>query len=215
MGRIIQTAVQPQIDLMEKKEFKNDNMFILKPEPVDVLCGRGRTCFSHIGNDKYRLLISKHVESYQSAPTKKAKMNVIHEIVDIVITRGGRFLVRDQGGGNWTDGGIKQGKKKTGHALRDALRGRVKYTLGNINKNTSSAIDNLDSIESDPNSPAKNGEDSTIDDLLSYIGKQNGEIKNNDDDANVSAKLEPEKDWRNSILDRELATEVLDFFIED
>lgn len=218
-GRMIQIAVQPQFDLMEKKEF-NDNLDILKPEPVDVLCGRGRMCFSHVGNDSYRLLISKHVRSYQSAPTKKAKMNVIHNVVEIIIDRGGRFLVRNKGEGHWTDGGIKQGKKKTGHALRDALRGRVTYASGNTNKRSSSVLDNLDSIEIDYNSSsldaaAENGGDSTIDDHLSIVGKQNSEIINNNNDVKISTKLEPEKDWRNSILDRELATEVLDFFIED
>lgn len=52
-------------------------------------------------------------------------MQVVLLITDIVIARGGRFLICTSGN-SWVDGGRQQGKKKTGHSFRDALRGRVK-----------------------------------------------------------------------------------------
>jgi len=71
------------------------------------------------------MLIAEHANSYKMAPTKKGKMQVIALVVHIVIAGGGRFLVQNNDG-TWVDGGIKQGKRKTGHAFRDSLRGRVK-----------------------------------------------------------------------------------------
>jgi len=149
---------------------KNNNdapVIIYEPRSADVICGRGKEAFEHIGNDCFRLLIARYADTYQEAPTKKAKSQSILKIVDIVNARGGRFLMRrnsimttttntndvaatndkpikttssnvrgvnDNSKNNknnedkegWIDGGIKMGKKKTGYALRDAVRGRVK-----------------------------------------------------------------------------------------
>lgn len=176
----------------KKKEIADNSTLVFEnPRPADVLCGRGKEAFKHIGNDCFRLLIARYADTYQGAPTKKAKSQLILRIVDIVFSRGGRFLMRsnsmstynnkegredlgandnntssssisiesstEQDGENnseksskkssnnkdknsnkncnaeecddeegWIDGGRKMGKKKTGYALRDAVRGRVK-----------------------------------------------------------------------------------------
>jgi len=106
----------------------NQVVVVEKPKSTDVLCGRGKVCFDHKGNDKFRELIAKYANPYQKATTKKAKMQVIMNVVNVVISNEGRFLMKNKEEVDqpWIDGGIKQGKKKTGHALRDALRGRVK-----------------------------------------------------------------------------------------
>lgn len=96
-----------------------------KPTPNDVLCGRGKSTFQHEGNQRFRNLIAEHAVTYKMALTKKQKMQVVLLITDIVIARGGRFLICTSGN-SWVDGGRQQGKKKTGHSFRDALRGRVK-----------------------------------------------------------------------------------------
>jgi len=165
-----QTKQQQQRNEINEKNISDNNTLIFeKPKPADVLYGRGKEAFEHIGNDCFRLLISRYADAYQGSPTKKAKSQLILRIVDIVFSRGGRFLMRsnsastssnkegredtdatntstinsrnishnnskekvdaeecddDQGG--WIDGGKKMGKKKTGYALRDAVRGRVK-----------------------------------------------------------------------------------------
>lgn len=101
-------------------------MIIDQPEPADVICGRGKNSFRHAGNDVFRQLIVKYVSSYKQAPPKNGKSQVVMLVVNEVIRNGGRFLVRVKEKNGWVDGGVKQGQKKTGHAFRDALRGRVK-----------------------------------------------------------------------------------------
>lgn len=101
-------------------------LLIVQPQPADVLCGRGRQCFTHAGNRQFRDLIGEHADTYKMAPTKKQKMKVVMLIADIIIARGGRFLIQNKRYESWSDGGKRLGKKKVGSALRDALRGRVK-----------------------------------------------------------------------------------------
>jgi exo-beta-1,3-glucanase (GH17 family) len=54
--------------------------------------------------------------------TKALKMQVIELVVDVVVARGGRFLLIQMTEGTWVDGGQKQGKAEPGHAMRDTFR---------------------------------------------------------------------------------------------
>lgn len=212
---------------------KDNRLVVVKtPKPPDVLCGRGKMAFDHIGNDCFRVLISRAVDAYQAAPTKKSKTHVIHQIVDTIYARGGRFLVHKNG--QWIDGGVEQGKKKTGYALRDAARGRVKcifepapvIKLGNQQNSTqtnnigdrwsrktnSHTCSNIDFPSAVP---------STVDIIIpnrpfSSISQQ--PIFAKDDNVRprkVKAEAEPERDWRNSELDTGLADDLIDFFVDE
>ena len=114
---------QPQLGLQQDATISH--MTVGNPKRVDVLCGRGKMCLRHEGNHIFRMLIAEHADTYKMSSTKTARMDVVALVVDIVIARGGRFLV-PYNFGTWLDGGRKLGKKKAGYALRDALRGRIK-----------------------------------------------------------------------------------------
>ena len=114
---------QPQLELQQDTTISH--MTVDDPKRVDVLSGRSMMCFRHEGNDRFRMLIAEHADTYKMSSTKTARMDVVALVVDIVIARGGRFLV-PYNFGTWLDGGRKLGKKKAGYALRDALRGRIK-----------------------------------------------------------------------------------------
>ena len=118
----------------------------------DVLCGRSKYCFQHSGNESFRMLIAENVEAYKLAPTKKLKMKVVITIVDTVASRGGRFLTQESQG-RWKNGGINLGKKKTGNALRDAQRGRIRLKTNSSNDVSVSAAAHVPSSqeESDEN----------------------------------------------------------------
>jgi hypothetical protein len=98
------------------------------------------------------MLIAENVGAYKIAPTKKLKMQIVIEIVDTVIFRGGRFLTRDSQG-CWKDGGITLGKRKVGNAFRDAQRGRLRLTTNiPIDGNTCAVIHISGPQEDDSNS---------------------------------------------------------------
>lgn len=72
-------------------------MVTLKTSEIDskdVLCGRDKVSFSHVGNKKFRIIIDEHRDKYQSATVKENKTKIIVKIVKMVKENGGRFLKR-------------------------------------------------------------------------------------------------------------------------
>jgi hypothetical protein len=63
----------------------------------DVLCGRGKKCFKHIGNLTFRKLIQERLQKYDAAATKTEKTFIIREVVNIVrdTSPNGGFVKRD------------------------------------------------------------------------------------------------------------------------
>lgn len=171
-----------------------------QPEPNDVLCGRERESIRHTGNDFFRNLIVKHANSYNMASTKQKKSDVVMLVAEVIISRGGRFLIRNSEGDDrsWQDGGLKQGKKKVGHALRDAVRGRVSKCLrAQCMKRTQVTM-------------VKEIGSSLTDDMTH---KPNA--RNDFSPSLMYAMIEPSKDWMTASVDAELATYLRNlFFIE-
>jgi hypothetical protein len=64
---------------------------ITTPNQNDVLLGRGKAYYTHVGNIRLRCLIVSRMSQYQCAPVKEKRW-VSDSIVDIVHERGGRFL---------------------------------------------------------------------------------------------------------------------------
>eukprot|EP00540_Astrosyne_radiata_P019586 CAMPEP_0116847950 /NCGR_PEP_ID=MMETSP0418-20121206/14715_1 /TAXON_ID=1158023 /ORGANISM="Astrosyne radiata, Strain 13vi08-1A" /LENGTH=166 /DNA_ID=CAMNT_0004479445 /DNA_START=64 /DNA_END=564 /DNA_ORIENTATION=+ len=93
---------------------------VLTLRDADVLCGRGRTCFNHIGNKRFRTIISSNVQRYVTAKSKSDKTALVEEIIYEVWKENGRFLKEDPETGLWLDTGLQGAKEKVGHSLRDA-----------------------------------------------------------------------------------------------
>lgn len=197
----------------------------MKPKPTDVLCGRGKTCFEHEGNGAFRKIVARHIDAYSMAPTKKAKMQVVVRVVDIILSQGGRFLIRNRGSPHyWIDGGSKQGKKKAGHALRDALRGRVKCVEKlRVENNMSQRMIPIPTLEystsgeftSDSSLDSQDDSDAFFNECLDSLDSDDFLLNYDDlpnDNENHLMVLEPEKEWRKSNLQSEMAHELLNFF---
>lgn len=87
---------------------------------TDVLCGRGKTSFNHVGNRRFRDLIAASTEKYNNARSRLEKSMVVHSIVEQVKKVQGRFLKQDRYSGRWYELDERQAKEKVGHAIRDA-----------------------------------------------------------------------------------------------
>lgn len=101
--------------------------------PHDVLCGRGRGASKHIGNIRWRELISDKRKEYASLPnTHKAYLS--QSIVYAVKTLNppGRFLQKDpMTRSTWYKIGDQRAQEKTSQALREAaasFRKEMTYT---------------------------------------------------------------------------------------
>lgn len=91
----------------------------------DVLCGREKVCFHHIGNRRFRLLINSCIERFGMSTSRAQKGVVVQSIVDSISAKGGRFLKQDTSSKRWYVVEEKA-REKTNHALRDGLANQLK-----------------------------------------------------------------------------------------
>uniref|UniRef100_A0A7S2VAY0 DUF6824 domain-containing protein n=1 Tax=Entomoneis paludosa TaxID=265537 RepID=A0A7S2VAY0_9STRA len=96
---------------------------------VDVGCGRGQRYCNHVGNQRFRAIVRKHVETYIQANTKLGKTALIVSILEEVrkgeaknklSVEQGRF-VKQQEDGTWVELGDAASRDKVSNALRSAV----------------------------------------------------------------------------------------------
>jgi hypothetical protein len=63
----------------------------------DVICGRGRKCFNHIGNQRFRKMVSDMLAKYSDSSSKIDKTYIICDIVNRVRNNSpfGGFVKKD------------------------------------------------------------------------------------------------------------------------
>jgi hypothetical protein len=75
---------------------------IENPEPNDVLSGRGGRINIHLGNVRFRDVVSSYKKQYVDVRTKKGeKANIAANIVAMIRSKGGRFLKQDDTSCYW------------------------------------------------------------------------------------------------------------------
>ena len=104
-----------------------------EPGPDDVICGRGKKCYNHVGNERFRLRVLTYLEEYSAAKSKLEKSGVLSKVVDAVRLQSpdGGFVKQDEKG-NWHEVGDFLAREKTSQSFRDALHDR--YKSSNISK---------------------------------------------------------------------------------
>lgn len=91
------------------------------PEPSDILGGRGATPFNHPGNQLLRETIVDRLDDYNNpCNTRKHKHAIIHDMINSVQAKEGRFLKFDDAAGQWFIASLKEFRLKISHAFRDA-----------------------------------------------------------------------------------------------
>ena len=91
-----------------------------QPTKHDIIVGRHKQAFNHIGNARFREVISSFLPRYMYAPTRRHRANLSKEIVDKIEVTGVRFLKEDTKTGLWMELTLTEKRNKVGHALRDA-----------------------------------------------------------------------------------------------
>jgi hypothetical protein len=92
---------------------------------TDVLLGKHRDAFNHIGNRTFRTLIQDHWERYNHAAGRGERTVIVVQIFDFLREeRQVRFLKRDNAAGRWFIVHDSVAREKVGHAIRDAINFR-------------------------------------------------------------------------------------------
>ena len=92
-----------------------------EPSPLDVICGRGKACFSHPGNRAFRQSIADALKSYQTCDSKLVKGQMVTGIVEDIRSGGGGFVRYDLESRMWYDIGDEAAREKVGQTIREAL----------------------------------------------------------------------------------------------
>jgi hypothetical protein len=90
--------------------------------PFDILLGKEKESFNHVGNRNFRSIINSKLESYIAAPTKSSKTKLIRQIHAEMIGLGFRFFRRNDLLMLWEEIEQLEARGKVSHALRDRVR---------------------------------------------------------------------------------------------
>lgn len=91
----------------------------------DVICGRGKKCFNHYGNECFRKVIDDRLDEYTKAASKIEKTMIIREIIANIREKTplGGFVKYDPMRKTYFEIGETLAREKTSQAFRDALYG--------------------------------------------------------------------------------------------
>jgi hypothetical protein len=102
-------------------------LFVDSIQEADVLCGRGGVSNHHVGNKRFRRVVSEMKRTYRSTEAKNHKTDLSRAIVDHVCGYGGRFIKKDGKTGRYHVLTKAEARKKTSQALRETKE--LKWTL--------------------------------------------------------------------------------------
>ena len=97
---------------------------------IDILLGKNKICFNHVGNRRFREIIGGSLDDYQSIDSRKNKSQIVNNLIASIYASGSRFLKFNKEKDSWVEipKGHKIIKEKVGHALRDTLNYKPKGT---------------------------------------------------------------------------------------
>lgn len=91
------------------------------PTPYCVICGKGKRCFSYVGNERWRVIVTTFLERYSMSKSKKEKSTIVKQIVHMIRQADGAFIRWNPSSGTWCEVGDAVAIEKTGALFRDLL----------------------------------------------------------------------------------------------
>eukprot|EP00540_Astrosyne_radiata_P011046 CAMPEP_0116867146 /NCGR_PEP_ID=MMETSP0418-20121206/26451_1 /TAXON_ID=1158023 /ORGANISM="Astrosyne radiata, Strain 13vi08-1A" /LENGTH=226 /DNA_ID=CAMNT_0004502917 /DNA_START=155 /DNA_END=832 /DNA_ORIENTATION=- len=94
-----------------------------------VLCGKGKTCYDWVGNQRFRTIVGSFLDRYASATSKAEKSAIVTAIYQSIrreCPESGGFIKQDKNTGQWHAVDEIQIREKVGQTIRDALHVRYR-----------------------------------------------------------------------------------------
>ena len=101
------------------------------PQPWSVLCGRGKDCYEHIGNRRFRLLVDINLPKYVAAKNKIVKSTIVVSILDAIregTNHVGGFVKYNAKTNRWVEVSDDVSREKIGQQFRVAMQAQKKDT---------------------------------------------------------------------------------------
>jgi len=97
--------------------------FNFHPGRFDVICGKGKKCFDHSGNQQLRKTTQFFLEEYSHSKTKIEKSRIVTKIIQIVQRQSpeGGFVKLDAPSRQWYKVSDHLAREKVGQQFRDSL----------------------------------------------------------------------------------------------
>lgn len=111
-----------------------------EPSALDVVCARGKSYKSHLGNLTFSNLIRSSLRAYVTAQRKIDKCIVVEGILEELRKAGSRFVKQEKGSMRWYIVHRDEARTKIGHAIRDlhkSMENQAKYPLHPLNYKSS------------------------------------------------------------------------------
>lgn len=100
------------------------NPTFIQPTDNDIILGRGKIAFNHVGNRRYRNIIDQNGALYQSLKPRDAKTRMTGEIINLLRSNGSRFLQWNKETGLYEE--VDDVHEKVSHALRSSHKPKNK-----------------------------------------------------------------------------------------
>jgi hypothetical protein len=120
----------PPVNVSKWRQRLNDadhgpKIFVEEVEETDVLLGKQRDAFNHVGNRNFRDLIHENWERYNNSKGRCERTAIVVQIVRFLREeKQVRFLKKDASKGQWFIVHDSVAREKVGHAIRDAINFR-------------------------------------------------------------------------------------------
>lgn len=113
----------------DKSEHENPGTFVV-PNETDILFGRGGQANNHPGNFKYRVAVEWKKRAYQDVRPRKAKQQIVRDVIDHFLNKGTRFLMKNKTAKNPNEKWIIAPEEVMFRKVSQALREKEKSTKG-------------------------------------------------------------------------------------
>ena len=109
------------------------NMYT-EPTEKDVKLGKGKECFNHVGNRRFRALIGACCQRYHDCKARYGKRLVVIGVSQFLQRQNCRFIKFNKTSQKWYEATLKEGNEKIGHAIRDTINFRLGITSKHTNQ---------------------------------------------------------------------------------
>ena len=115
---------QQYLSVSNKTTKENSNNEFALTE-YDILVGRHKLAFNHVGNRRFRAVISSFLPKYFESTSRTARARLVQDIINSIELAGGRFVKQADpkvDNGELIEITLKEKRNKVGHAIRDAAK---------------------------------------------------------------------------------------------